>query len=518
SAATKREARSYLSRFKTGSPKTRKTASQEKDSSNGGPGSKLAALNESEAQKNSTDSNRFPSQNPSMVTDQVEEQDPDQLHVALVKFREPELVSDETLFGIGKSLSQLSMLGMSCCVVVDPGYIEDANTWRRAACEQAHRIAMAIDANMITEAECLEFANIVDASDMSRISMMERAYFTAPLRAGKVLVIPPIAYVRDNPKAVAVSADDLIVSLTKEFRGLQLTTDPNDDFRVTADHMKRIQRETSLDRLIILDRAGGLPAPRRGADKAHIFINLEQEFDDIVEELVESIEADTSSKSQLLSIGQRAVSSVGQSNPLSKFTEEQVVSLPDEVGLTHVYDPHAHHPLILRHHLGNLSLLHEALSLLPPSSSGIILTPEDANSSSLRDEAKHFSGVQTRRQRNPLLYNLLTDKPMHSPSLPVARMGMNRSIMPGTSRAPLKHSTFVKKGMPLSVFPDPRVTTWKPTQRGHGRMRLDDHRIDLGRLKYLIEDSFGRELDTQHYLDRIGDRLAGVIIAIPFLG
>ncbi|KAI5292153.1 Amino-acid acetyltransferase, mitochondrial [Ascosphaera atra] len=96
-------------------------------------------------------------------------------------------------------------------------------------------------------------------------------------------------------------------------------------------------------------------------------------------------------------------------------------------------------------------------------------------------------------------------------------MGIGRS-KDNSLQTVSKHSTFVKKGMPLTVFPDPRVVTWAPTQRGDGRMRLDDHRIDLGRLRYLIEDSFGLKLDMQHYLDRIGDRLAGVIIAGEYEG
>lgn len=515
SVATKREAKSYLARFKPGKSNSKEVASQ--NASNKASAVQPATLDKGKMQQASTKLSDSSSQNVSRFSD-VEELNPDQLHVALVKFNEPELVSDETLFGIGKSLSQLSMLGMSCCVVVDPGPLEDRHQWRRAAVEQAYRIAMAIDANQIAEAQCVEFGNIVDPSDMSCISMIERQYFTAPLRAGKILVIPPVAYLRDNPKVVPVSADDLILSLTKEFRGLQLTTDPNDDYRTAVDRLNRFQREISLDRLIILDKGGGLPAPRRGADKAHIFVNLEQEYDDIVEELSESIESDCITKSQTASLGQHAVSALGQSNPISRFTEEEVVSLPEEIGLSHIYDPHAHQAETLRHHLQNLSLLKEALALLPPASSGIILTPDDANASSFREETRHFSGVQTRRQKNPLIHNLLTDKPMHSPSLPVARMGMNHSATLGAPSTPVKHSTFVKKGMPLTVFPDPRVITWKPTQRGQGRMRLDDHRIDLGRLKYLIEDSFGRKLDLQHYLDRIGDRLAGVIIAGEYEG
>ena len=49
-------------------------------------------------------------------------------------------------------------------------------------------------------------------------------------------------------------------------------------------------------------------------------------------------------------------------------------------------------------------------------------------------------------------------------------------------------------------------------------LSLNDPRIDLPRLIHLIEDSFGRKLDTHHYLKRIQHRLAGLIIAGEYEG
>jgi len=50
-------------------------------------------------------------------------------------------------------------------------------------------------------------------------------------------------------------------------------------------------------------------------------------------------------------------------------------------------------------------------------------------------------------------------------------------------------------------------------------LRLEsDPRIDFTRLLHLIEDSFGRKLDVQHYLSRIKDRIAGIIIAGEYEG
>jgi amino-acid N-acetyltransferase len=47
---------------------------------------------------------------------------------------------------------------------------------------------------------------------------------------------------------------------------------------------------------------------------------------------------------------------------------------------------------------------------------------------------------------------------------------------------------------------------------------LTDKCIDLPRLVHLIEDSFGRKLDVDDYLNRVNENLAGVIIAGEYEG
>ncbi|XP_044721937.1 NAT, n-acetyltransferase, of n-acetylglutamate synthase domain-containing protein [Hirsutella rhossiliensis] len=129
-------------------------------------------------------------------------------------------------------------------------------------------------------------------------------------------------------------------------------------------------------------------------------------------------------------------------------------------------------------HAANLNLAKDVLSLLPPSSSALVTTP---------------------RQRNPLLHNLLTDRPASSPSLPLQRIkgeGVGHLQLTDSGAA-----TLVKRGMP-----------------GASRLRLTDTCIDLPRLVHLIEDSFNRKLDVQAYLDRVNDNLAGIIIAGEYEG
>lgn len=454
----------------------------------------------------------------------VEELTPGQVHLALVKIRDPGSIDDQTLYGVGRSLVQLSMLGMGCCVVIEPGGDCD-ETWRREASKQADRMVAAINANGGPGAICVNYALNVD-EQTNAISVLARKLLLTPLQQGRILVIPPVGYTLTTPRAVPVAADNVVLALTREFGGLAIRTDPDEDALTSARRARELQEEVSVDRLIVLDPVGGIPDVGHGPRTAHIFINLEQEHEDIVSDLGEAIR-----KAPLKQPGQSyPVSSLGQSNPISRFVEQEVVSLPKMVrdqgqgkGLPQVRNQSQQ---MLEQHLRNLYLLSDTLTYLPRMSSGIITTPADADATRVSD-ALHPGGVGTRPKRNPLIHNILTDKPLQSPSLPMGRLGVSPAAAAYTHAhanaspdlKPSVHSTFVKKGLPLTVFPDPRTTDWAAEARsGCMRMHLNDPRIDLGRLAALIEDSFGRPLDLPKYVSRIGDRLAGVIVAGEYDG
>lgn len=78
--------------------------------------------------------------------------------------------------------------------------------------------------------------------------------------------------------------------------------------------------------------------------------------------------------------------------------------------------------------------------------------------------------------------------------------------------------TFAKRGMPLKIIPDLRITPWTADKGGGAGLKLTDSKIDLSRLVHLIDDSFNRKLDVEHYLNRINDRVAGLIIAGEYEG
>ena len=386
-------------------------------------------------------------------------------HVALVKLHAPESLGDKALEGLGQTLTQLSRLSMFPCVVVDSCIPSDTPLvdFRRKVVEQAERLVAAIDANPGQGARRLE--NILRLSEADgKPAVLLRELLLRPLRRGQIPVVLPIAYVESIQRATRVTANDTVLALTKELAGLNLKPTPEEDPDRTGQHSKALQKAISVDRLIILDSQGAIPLPNLGEN--HVFINLQQEYDDI--------------RAQLQ----------GQQNAATS----------------------ADHP----RHLQNLDVVRDALSYLPPTSSALITSPSDAarsNSSRLSDV--QASGIRTRQQKNSLIYNLLTDKAAHSSSLPAGRLG---TIIDSKTAPAIVASTFIKKGMPLTILPDPRKTPWIAENRRQPRLKLTDPRIDLPRLAHLIDDSFNRKLDVEHYLRRVNNRIAGVIIAGEYEG
>ena len=59
---------------------------------------------------------------------------------------------------------------------------------------------------------------------------------------------------------------------------------------------------------------------------------------------------------------------------------------------------------------------------------------------------------------------------------------------------------------------------WRQPAQDVQVLSIRDPRLDLGRLIHLIEDSFGRPLDSKHYFSRIAPSLAGIIVAGAYEG
>lgn len=432
--------------------------------------------------------------------------------MALIKISLPQSLDDPVVTGVAKTLSQLVRLGMACCVVVDPGPDDNAAALRQTAIEQANRISAAVDALPDSKSFRLDSALSISETGPGVPTVMSRRRLLGALRDGHVVVVTPIAYIEENPRAVPVTANDAVLALTKEFAGLSTIPDPDEDPSITATRISNLQKEVSLDRVILLHSLGGIPA-FRGPQSSHVFINMEQEYDEIEDELNETRSLLAGDSYDATQNDPGPASAILESNPVSKFVNTEVVSpLPGQSepllgakAIGHVLDGH----------LENLRLCRQTLAMLPSASSGIITSPQEvANSARSQADASDLSSVGTRRQRNPLIHSLLTDKPLLSSSLPPGRRGAANhtasAIGPVTS-----HTTFVKRGMPLTILPNPYVQTW--TAQGK-RVQLNDPSIDLPRLVHLIEDSFDRKLDVKNYLERVNDRIAGLIIAGEYEG
>lgn len=132
-------------------------------------------------------------------------------------------------------------------------------------------------------------------------------------------------------------------------------------------------------------------------------------------------------------------------------------------------------------HEHNLEEMNELLTIAP-NATGIITTPQIATLKRLH------------KMVNPIIHNILTDRPMISSSLPV-----------NIKKTPLLNTTIIKKGTPIDI---------QLSDTGLDLVKLDQEgAVDLKKLKHLIDDSFGRDIDMDHYLNRINGRVAGLIIA-----
>lgn len=134
--------------------------------------------------------------------------------------------------------------------------------------------------------------------------------------------------------------------------------------------------------------------------------------------------------------------------------------------------------------LKNLSDMNEILGILP-NGTGIITTPK-ISSFKLND-------------KNPIIYNILTDRPTISSSLPINLKKYTKSNI---------NTTIVKSGFPLEIL--------KPNEdNSHGFDIYEYEKlglINLEKLKKLIDSSFQRDLNLNHYLNRINGNISTIII------
>ena len=498
-SATKREAKSYLSRFEKS--KSRSAGDPVKE--------RFHAANRTSSRDNGVNlGGLYPvrSIDESPVFSQGPQNKPfvdpstEPVHAALIVMRTPGLDDDLTLQGVARTLSQLSQLGLHCIVVTDSGSgnsdLEGMaldRSWRSKVLADADRLVAAIEQNPNQRGRRLD--GIVSQGDhnpqipvstkvRSRASLINTKMLYTCLQSGAICVIPPVG-ITANQVLVPVDIGEIILALTRSFQGLDALSSgsPNaeQEKRIDIKDLVNAPRKVSLDRIIVLDSCGGIPSAGP-AKEAHVFINLEQEYDEIQKELTGSYTEELNGSPK--------------TPPLYSHNE----GIPSSEG---------------QRHLANLRLARDALKLLPPSSSALITSPQ-AVARSEHKSTPSTPGVGTRPQRNILIHNLLTDKPVYSSSLPTSRLASLSTSLESSPRN--NPTTFLTRGMPLTIIPDPKRHPWIPPADHKVFASLSDPGLDIPRLVHLIEDSFGRPLNQQHYFTRIQPILAGIIIAGAYEG
>ncbi|CCK68959.1 acetyl-CoA:L-glutamate N-acetyltransferase KNAG_0B05260 [Huiozyma naganishii CBS 8797] len=304
-----------------------------------------------------------------------------------------------------------------------------------------------------------------------------------------VPIIKP--YIYDERKASEYIANDMIKFMT----------------HMTADPILKI------DKLFILNRIGGIPSGERN-DNAHVFINLSQEFASLSQML----------KSKIASLAKREPQSENLlDRMLVHIQEDQLVNMEVE----------------FKEHLQDLQLANSVLSNLPFTSTGLITT---VNSAALTSD-----------KNNPLLYNLLTDRSLISSSLPrfkrrAPRRGFESLLAPeemdtftneefdenhndeknNYSSDAVFVTTVLKKGVDIRIFDDKLLTAQNSIgligdQTGHTdanseKKILPKEKINLTKMKAILDQSFNRSLNLEHYMKRINGRIAAIIVIGDYEG
>lgn len=416
-------------------------------------------------------------------------------HVAVIKFRLPQDVDDATLKGVAKTLAQLRALGLLSVIVLDCALGQGDTQWSQSLNQQVYRLAGAIDEYGEPWTAIVESALVgqTEPTTPSETSLFRPNdvfvdgddVLLGSLLKGSAIIIPPVVQQEDG-KSRPVDPDQAVVAITRYLTGLQFTNLPTGE-TVDGGTVNPPAKKALVDRVIILDPLGGIPAKNRW-NNAHVFLNLEDEL----ESAKEHLSSLRSGSSQAQTASTRATAAQESPNQA---------------------------------HLKNLDLAKDVLKILPPTSSALITTPREAANlhpsveSTNKGNTMGFVGtVGTRRSHNPLIHNLLTDRPSHSSSLPLGRIKPLLRTTDPASNPVMSPTTLAKRGMPVSIYPDPNSSGWTPPTPDGPRLKLTDTCVDLPRLVHLIEDSFNRKLDVPHYLKRVEKSLAGVIIAGEYEG
>lgn len=283
------------------------------------------------------------------------------------------------------------------------------------------------------------------------------------LRLSHIPILLPLAQTISNPKNIPISANSALISLTKLLSTASKAIGTSIKKPIAAEKLKIVK-------IVVID---GFDRVIRNSDGEYAtFVNLQDEFDDIVAYAVE--------------------------NPIAlrKSYNKYSASMTTDVASTDSY--YAHDLSTTIHSLYNFVTVKELLDILPSTCSAIMTSPEETES---------------------IITNTITDKPLLPVSLPSSRLNQQtRSPIVSLSSFATLPTSVDSRGSLSQKDKSIRSTVLRHGLKLRIASSISDPSIHLPSLASLLESSFRRTLDYDAYWRRIEHVVDTIVIAGDYEG
>ena len=412
----------------------------------------------------------------------------------------------KTLESVASALSHAMLLGIRSVVIMDysdtsmkTNVTNSFQAYQNSLAEQASRLTQAISRKQTCESVFINDAFDIQNDDRKystvaqknvKIIFRRSSLIKSSLRDGKICVIGPIAFSSSSMKLRQISADDAMAAISHNLSNM---FDGNSQLNTKEYKYQRNDQteheQYSVERIIIIDPLGGIPISRdaRSADE---FINLEEEYDDIFSTL----------KGRLLNDSNVPDNGNSMNNDIMKS-----------------HNRASHRKTKICQHIRNLELVRNILNTLPSSSSALIASPaivSTAFSKSLLEEEMTNGNYEG----TALIHNFLTNKPPLPVDMPFSDLVGHELSEEDETLKYSKHSSFIRRGTSLSIFPQPKTQHWSFALTNSSRLSPMPSTVNMERVRVLLENSFRRNLDMSEYFRRLQHNFAGVVIAGNYSG
>lgn len=412
------------------------------------------------------------------------------LRVSIIKIRSIGKIARETLDGIGLTIVNLIKLGVSPVIVIDNYdlYSKLQRTLEFGGLEKKLNSRFYKLQAIIKEREHVQklvrsvpVDSLFEVDSNKGVSMSLPQLIVDHLSQGVIPIVYPIGYDLVSASNIMLPSDLVVENIA-----------------LNLDHYNRNYVKDglglsllSIEKIILIDPNGGIPSLER-LTSSHVLVNLKQEFETISTELQQGFLKPLHKALHILNL---------------TVCNDILKNLPDSAGA-----------IITTPQLAAINDFPKSDILLPEVTQdnlfkeiSIAETYEEDYKYHAADKEEdedsliinqHGQTVDSFKVKNPIIYNILTDRPLISPSLPVY-----------LRNTPLLSTTVLRKGTDVKTF--------KSDSPKHGLDLVDmDSKgdISLKKLKELIDDSFNKKLDLDHYLNRVNGKVAGLIIAGDYEG